>query len=455
MTITKADLIAAREAVDMIPKEALDIFGGDTAKQKRAKEAHAIFEERQNSPEYWRNLAQQELAGLDGQDLIDGQKAFVQKHSKELVNQVDAYNKLNQGAASGGMLDRYSGSAGALGLGIGALLGGVFGGKSGALIGGLIGGIGLYAMQKLGIGGDSLQSFFKNAVDRVLGPQAGRVDKDKMLKDINTAAEEATGAKAVADESVDPVAPVVPSAPANTFGADHPDDTPKELPVEELPMPTVDYIGEQPRGLRPSDTAGLTLDAPTANVGQTSVAPSLDAPPAPEVVPPKPSPEEAIQNYKDVHTPTQLPPVIKPVPTGNQADDMEAQLEYENQLNVRKELAKSQQGYADRTKDPVETKRVEDAAAGRVHKAREQMKRSKSAIGQLRDPLLQAKEFGKATVKGVGEGLEQSGEGIAEGVGLVKDVAKARIGEAKAYGKQTKDWLKDKAKDLKYLTSGE
>ncbi len=539
MTFTKADLIAAREATDMISKEAEfpKIFGGDPVKQKQAKAAYELFDERQKSPEYWRVLANEELAGLDGQDLIDGQKAFVEKHSKLLIKDVEDYNKLNQGAASGGMLDRYSGSAGALGLGIGALLGGVIGGKSGALIGALIGGIGLYAMQKLGIGGDALQNFFKTTVDKVLGPQAGRVDKDKMLKDIQSAAKEATGAPleeapspatdAVAFGETDPSNPnynagVSALAPAgdftptiasvkqsamDQFGEELTDGEASEIltgvmpGAEFTPEAVGDWLSKNRRPVDPLVSAAPPAPA-DPNTGVTEpprvepITPPLPrgisaatapAAPVPEVVEaaqPKLSPEEVIQNYKDTQTPTQLPPAVKPVPTGNTADDMEAQIEYENQLNVRKELAKTQQEYADRTKDPVETKRLQDAADARVIKAREQMKRSKSAIGQYKPKLKAGQEFTKTTAEGIGEGFEQAGEGIVEAGGVVKDVGKAGlnkvkettggakavlseaaglgkdvadagVNEAKVYGKQATNWLKDKRKDLKYLLSGD
>lgn len=540
MTFTKADLIAAREATAMISKEAEfpNIFGGDPEKQKRAKAAHEIFEERQKSPEYWRVLANEELAGLDGQDLIDGQKAFVQRHSKELINQVDAYNKLNQGAASGGMLDRYSGSAGALGLGIGALLGGVLGGKSGALIGGLIGGIGLYAMQKLGIGGDSLQNFFKTTVDKVLGPQAGRVDKDKMLKNIQSAADEAKGgylegpatdatkwgetdpgnpnynagvSTAAPEGDFTPTIATVKQSAMDQFGEELTDGEASEILTGIMPGAefTPEAVGDWlSKNRRPVDP--LVSSAPPAPVVEDPNTGVKEPPRVEPITPPLPrggpsvatvpepattdavsdaymsntgqfSPENLVQPGQQAAAPdADVVPVNQDIQQDPNLDVGNVDFSDE-QINNQPALVAERKAAADKA---ANEKKLQDAAIARRHKVKEQMKRQKSAIGRWRDPALSLKEGVGATAEGIAGGFERSGEGLVEGAGLAKDVGKAglskikeTVGGAKAvaeegaglvkdyanvgtnkareFKSQANKWLGDKAKDIKYLFSGE
>jgi hypothetical protein len=159
MTITKAELIAAREAVMTIPKEAQTQWSGN--------EAASAYEARYNgadSPKYWIDSYNKAKEAGDKRSL----KQFIEDEFKKYVDATDQYKK--DVRAGGGMIDRYTGSAGMVGGVLGALLGGLVGGGKGAAIGGILGALGLYAIQKLGIfDGTEVGEMLKNGVDKIYG----------------------------------------------------------------------------------------------------------------------------------------------------------------------------------------------------------------------------------------------------------------------------------------------
>ena len=306
MSVTKVDIVAAREAVDMIPKEAA--FWGNPEAGKQAAQDKAELD-RLQSPGYWRDMAAERFAGLQGDELAAEQEAFIKEKVKWIVNHplgIDSTYKHNaQAAAEGGMFNRYSASAGGIGAAVGALIGGVFGGKGGAMVGALIGGIGLYAAQKLGFGGDSLQNFFKSVVDMFLGPTADPIDKDKMLKSVSTGAADAaeaadapvpavdqTGVPPTPPPLLDPVeqaqaeaqtagmrgAPMVDSGTASSPAAPVPPAAPATKPPVETPVaPTTD--AEALRQAREEISAELDAkpweaEEPTAPVAPPNVPPT-------------------------------------------------------------------------------------------------------------------------------------------------------------------------------------
>jgi hypothetical protein len=352
MTITKADLIAAREAVMMIPKEAQTPWSGN--------EATAAYESEwsgADSPEYW--VAKHNKAKEAGDER--SLKQFIEDEFKKYVDATDQYKKdVRDG---GGMIDRYTGSAGMVGGVLGALLGGLVGGGKGAAIGGILGALGLYAIQKLGIfDGTAVEDFFKNGVDKIFGDavtpeEIAQVETAKN-KSLKTAQDKL---KQQAETGEEPSPGIDPETWGNNV----------ESPVDIGPTAGPSGLSIQQQrinageALPPVPPLIPTLPTEQEVVATPKYGPTLEREAeleaqqefASQNKTPEQVARETIQNYKEVHTPTVLPEPKKPVPTGNKADDIEAQAEYEAELDKRRALESAQRDYRTRTERTPESAR--------------------------------------------------------------------------------------------------
>lgn len=260
MTITVADVRAAREAADGIPKEAAwnDNLIGDTAYWQQQADALGNQLKTMSSPAYWQQQAAAEFAasGLTGSELEAAQREFVKKKGLELTEMIGAYQDSSEAAASGGMLNRYSGAAGGIGAVLGALLGGVFGGKAGAVAGGLLGGIGMFIAQKLGLGGEALHEMLNGAVDSVAGQVGREFDSEGTKKTLTEGATKALQERQAANTAAAEKQQAIDTATqanlqrasgevSTEMGLDPeqnvPGPTPADLPTPDaVPVPGVD-----------------------------------------------------------------------------------------------------------------------------------------------------------------------------------------------------------------------
>ena len=278
--ITRADIVAAREVAEGIPKEAA-LFN-DPEKKAQAEKIAAQIQYMQ-TPVYIDKLAAQSFQGLAGEELEAARKKLATAEGKKMTDLFAQHQKLSGEAATGGMVDQYSGVAGGLGVAIGALLGGLFGGGKGALIGGILGGIGLYAAQKLGFGGESLQNFFKTSVDKVLGPagiEIGADEKTTMIQTLTDNTQQAvanlewgdtTTAEGIKSMSEKGLIPDTSSAPTVHPEKNHGD----ELYDKALTPPAATPVTAQPAQTAPTATPVVAPDVNEA----TSTA--MDAQPDP------------------------------------------------------------------------------------------------------------------------------------------------------------------------------
>jgi hypothetical protein len=509
MSITQADLIAAREAVDMIPKEA-QIFGN---------EASAAYESRYegaDSPKYWLNRFKKEQQVNPNVTV----KEFTEREWAKYLNDTAQYR--DDVRAGGGMLDRYSGSAGGIGGVLGAMLGGLVGGAPGAAIGGLIGSLGLYAIQKLGLfEGTAVDEFFKNTVDKVFGNpvtpediEKKRIAMDEGMKKATEKLKEQAAGNAEPSPATDAemwgetdpsnpnynagAAAAIPSAAAaQTFGPDIPDDAPVEVTqapemttADRLPDPadtakagqaqlvnvpispelqqagaearhgtsdsvSEDYManeGQFSPESQASDTAPQTFgpdipaDAPTTAAVEAPVTPTA------EPIGPVGPTGEGVAQLRDVQLdPQKMTPAPAAMPGQAPAAPVApAGPKLDAQAAIEQMDANRDPGLIDVPDEALAEQDAKIAAeqkrrAEDVRRARDQMKRSKSVIGGLRRPATQAKEYGKTVADEVGKGLQKSKAGVQEGAGLVGDVADAAKSTAAAYGQRAKAGVQEGA----------
>jgi hypothetical protein len=340
MTVTKADLIAAREAVGIITKEAEIEF------RMGNKEA-AAYEAKWNgadSPEYWReSVRKAKEAQGDSFDL----ETFMKNKWDEFLTDTEAYKEdIKRG---GGMLDRYTASAAGIGGVLGALVGGLAGGEKGAIIGGLVGALGLYAIQKLGIfDGTEVGDFFKTAVDKSLPEPVTPEDITKIEETKNTAfetakkglrAQGALGAKK--DTARESAINTIKGIAAEQYGVDLSDEHVNEL-LGGLHMPGTQFTPEVVGGF--IERKGLHLP-PTAATPKTPGA----LPDQQRVTTPGQSEEEHNTYLRGLADAGKLP--TAPKPTGDPITDEEARINYETDKQTVQELIQARADAQTRIKE--------------------------------------------------------------------------------------------------------
>lgn len=218
MDITVADVRAAREGID---KTAEVNFWGNKESRTAATQYDETLAQYADQG-YWQSKFQQELQGLEGEDLVKAKAAAAQKYSKQVVDTYGQYKESAEAGREGGIFDPKSSITGGLGAAIGALLGGLFGGKGGAAIGGLLGGVALYAMQKLDLTPDFAKSFVDTAASKVFGMADTSMDEATMKETIDAAGTKVM--EGIQQQNAVPPAetPAAPDTPPATMPAEDP-----------------------------------------------------------------------------------------------------------------------------------------------------------------------------------------------------------------------------------------
>lgn len=162
MSVTKADLQAAREGIHKIAEGPglinKLIHGTEGATQLESIQTTQTWVE-EIRKKYGTNPTEEQLS------------KFFDEHAKGMIT--GHMKKINEG----GYTTKQEVTSGGLGLGIGSLLGAAFGGAKGAAIGGLLGSLAMWAMEKFDLTPEFLQPVMKDATKVWAGDDEAKAEE--------------------------------------------------------------------------------------------------------------------------------------------------------------------------------------------------------------------------------------------------------------------------------------